>query len=42
MHKNMTEKPERKRPCGRPRLRWRILLKLILSPCDVKVWTGFI
>jgi hypothetical protein len=33
-------KPEGKRPLGRPRLRWRIILRWILRKWDVVVWTG--
>jgi hypothetical protein len=35
-------KPEGKRPFGRHRRRWRILLKWILRKLDVGEWTGSI
>jgi hypothetical protein len=31
----------RKRPMGRPRRRWGILLRWIFRKYDVGVWTGF-
>jgi hypothetical protein len=34
-------KPEGKRPLGRPRLRWKIILGWIFRKWDVGVWTGF-
>jgi len=32
--------PEEKRPLGRPRLRWKIILRWIFRKCDVGAWTG--
>jgi hypothetical protein len=34
-------RPEGKRPLGRPRRRWRVILKWIFKKWDVKAWTGF-
>ena len=33
-------KPEGKRPLGRPRRRWGIILKWIFRKWNVGVWTG--
>ena len=33
-------KPEGKRPLGRLRLRWEIILRWIFRKWDVEVWTG--
>ena len=33
-------KPEGKRPLGRPRRRWGIILRLIFRKWNVGVWTG--
>jgi len=35
-------RPEGKRPLGRPRHRWRVILKWIFKKWDVEAWTGFI
>jgi len=35
-------KPEGKRPFGRLRLRWRIILRCIFRKWDVWAWNGFI
>jgi len=35
-------KPEGKRPLGRPKLKWRIILRWIFRKWDVGVWTGLI
>jgi hypothetical protein len=32
---------EGKRPLGRPRRRWGVILKWKFTKWDVKVWTGF-
>jgi hypothetical protein len=32
--------PEEKRPLGRPRRRWRIILRWIFRKWDVGEWTG--
>jgi hypothetical protein len=34
--------PEGKRPLGRPKRRWRIILRWILERWDRVVWTGLI
>ena len=34
------EKPEEKKPFGRPRRRWGIILKWIFEKWDGEVWTG--
>jgi len=33
-------KPKGKRPPGRPRRRWRIILRWIFKKWDMGVWTG--
>jgi hypothetical protein len=38
----LTGKPEGKRPVGRPRLRWGIMLEWILRKYGGKLWTGCI
>jgi len=35
-------KPDGKRPCGRPRLRWRIILRWTFRKWDGRAWTGLI
>jgi hypothetical protein len=35
-------KPEGKRPLGRPRHRWRIILRWIFRKLDVRAWIGSI
>ena len=35
----MVGRPEGKRPLGRPRLGWRIILRWIFRKWDVVVWT---
>jgi hypothetical protein len=35
-------KPEGKRPLGKPKYRWGIILKLIFNKYDRRIWTGFI
>jgi hypothetical protein len=35
-------KPEGKRPLGRPRRRWGIILKCILKKLHGAIWTGFV
>jgi hypothetical protein len=42
MRKILVEKPEGKRPLGRPRRRWRIILEWIFGQKGGKMWTGFI
>jgi hypothetical protein len=36
----LVEKPEGKRPLGRPKRRWENNIKRIFRKCDVGVWTG--
>jgi hypothetical protein len=36
----LVDKPEGKRPRGRPRRRWRIILKNNLEQIEVRVWAG--
>jgi len=38
----LVEKPEGKRPLGKSRRRWRIMLDWILEKYGGKVWTGSI
>jgi len=38
LYRVLVGKPEGKRPLGRPRRRWRIILRLIFR--DVRAWTG--
>jgi hypothetical protein len=35
-------KPDGKRPLGRPRRRWSVLLKQIFKKWDREAWTGLI
>jgi hypothetical protein len=37
----LVEKPEGKRPLGKSRRRWRIMLDWILEKYGGKMWTGF-
>jgi hypothetical protein len=37
----LVRKPEEKRPHGRPRCSWRIILDWMLAKYVGKVWTGF-
>jgi hypothetical protein len=39
VYRGLVGKPERKRPLGRPRYRWRIILRWIFRNWDVGVWT---
>ena len=36
----LVRKPEGKRPLGRPRFRWGIILRWIFRKWDVGIWTG--
>jgi hypothetical protein len=38
----LVEKPEGKRPLGRPRCRWGIMLGWILERWDGVMWTGLV
>jgi len=38
----LVEKPERKRPLGRPRCRWKIILRWIFRKLEGVVGTGWI
>ena len=40
VYRVLVGRPEGKRPLGRPRRRWGIILKLILRKWDVGVWSG--
>jgi hypothetical protein len=40
MYRVLVGKPEGKRPLGRPRHRWGIILVWIFRKCNVGVWTG--
>jgi len=42
VYKLLVRKPDRKRPLGRPRHRWSIILKWFLVEKGGKMWTGFI
>jgi hypothetical protein len=38
----LAEKPERKRPLGRPRCRWEDTIKIDIEEIQFGVWTGFV
>jgi hypothetical protein len=40
VYRDLVKKPERKRPLGRPKRRWEIILRRIFRKWDVGVWTG--
>jgi hypothetical protein len=40
VYRVLVGKPEGKRPLGRPRRRWRIILRWSFREWDVGVWTG--
>jgi hypothetical protein len=40
-YKILVEKPEGKRPLGRPRLRWEDGIGMALKEVDREVWSGF-
>jgi len=40
VYRILMRKPEGKRPLGRPRRRWEIILRCIFRKWDVGVWTG--
>jgi hypothetical protein len=40
IYRMLVESPKRKRKFGRPRRRWRIILKWILRKDIGKMWTG--
>jgi len=40
IYKVLMGKPEGKRPFGRPRCRWGIILRWIFRKWDVGAWTG--
>jgi hypothetical protein len=40
MYRVLVGKSEGKRPLGRPRCRWEIILRWIFRKWDVGVWTG--
>ena len=39
VYRVLVGKPEGKRPLGRPRIEWRIILRWIFRKWDVGVWT---
>jgi hypothetical protein len=39
--KVLARKPARKRPLGRPKSRWGIILKFIINILDWSVWTRY-
>jgi len=40
VYRVLVGKPEGKRPLGKPRRRWGIILKWIFRKCDEGAWTG--
>jgi len=40
VYRVLVGKPEGKRPLGRPRLSWRVILRWIFRKLDVEEWTG--
>jgi hypothetical protein len=40
VYRVLVGKPEGKRPLGRPRRRWGIILEWIFRKWDVELWTG--
>ena len=42
MYRVLVRKPEGKRPLGRPRRRWKIIIRWIFRKWDVVTWTGLI
>ena len=40
VYRVLVGKPERKRPLGRPRLRWEVNIKIDLQEVGCGVWTG--
>jgi hypothetical protein len=40
IHRGLVEKPEGRRPLGRPRRRWEDILRWIFRKWDVGLWTG--
>jgi hypothetical protein len=40
VYRVLVGKPEGKRPLGRPRRRWEIILRWIFRKWDVGLWTG--
>jgi hypothetical protein len=40
MYRVLVGQPDGKRPLGRPRLRWEIILRWIVRKWDVGVWAG--
>jgi len=40
VYRVLVGKPDGKRPLGRPRHRWEIILRWISRKCDVGAWTG--
>jgi hypothetical protein len=41
VYRVLVGKPEGKRPLGRPRRKWRIILRLIFRKLEGVVWTGW-
>jgi hypothetical protein len=41
LHQVLVEKPEGKRPFGRPRLRWEDGIRMDLSEIGWGLWSGF-
>ena len=40
VYRDLVGKPEEKRPVGRPRRRWGVILRWIFRKWDVAAWTG--
>ena len=40
VYRGLVGKPEGKRPLGRPRRRWGIILRWICKNWDKEIWTG--
>ena len=42
VYRVLVEKPEGKRPLGRPRHRWKDIIKMNLQEVGWKAWTGLV
>jgi len=40
VYRVLVRKPERKRPLGRPRRKWKDNIKIDLQEVECRVWTG--
>jgi hypothetical protein len=41
LYRLLVRKTKRKRPLGRPRRKWEVIIRRFFRKWDVRLWTGF-